>query len=132
MPMVPHRLSTVFAVGTLAGLFGLTAACSSGGDNTAACTSMQKSIQDLSTTSMSQVSDPTAMAKTYHDQAAEIRTTANGASGDVKSAGLRVAEAMDGLGTFVEGLASSTSTTPQMPDNTPLITAGTALQKACT
>ncbi|OHV35309.1 MULTISPECIES: hypothetical protein [Pseudofrankia] len=113
-------------------MFGLTAACSSSGDNAAACTSMQKAIQDLGTTSMSQVNDPTAMAKTYHDQAAAIRATANGASGDVKTAGLQVAEAMDGLGTFVGNLSSSTSTTPQMPDNTPLISAGTALQNACT
>ncbi|MBL7500347.1 hypothetical protein I6A84_06530 [Frankia sp. CNm7] len=130
--MTPNRLTKAFAAVTLVGALGVTAAaCSSSGDNDAACSSIEQSIEDLNTTTASQVSDPTAMGKTYHEQAEAIRASANGASGDVKTAGLKVAQAVDDLGTFVEGLANSTSTTPQMPDNTALISAGTELQNAC-
>jgi hypothetical protein len=132
MPLTLPALSKVLVVGVLAGSLGMTTACSGGADDSKACASMQQDIQQLSQTAMSQISNPTAMAQTYHDKANSIRATANGASGSVRTAGLEVATAIDGLGTDVGNLTSSTSTVPQMPNTSALTNAGIALKKACT
>jgi hypothetical protein len=135
MSMALPRLSRALVAGALVGGLGLAAACSSsgGGSNSSACSSIQQTIQKLNQTAMSQVANPTALAKTYHDEASSIRATANGASGSVKTAGLQVATALDGLGTDVGDLANLTSsTTPRMPDTSSLTNAGIALKNACT
>jgi|GEM_PF-5895617 hypothetical protein len=133
MPVVLARPVRAIVAGALAGCLAMVAvACSSGGggNKASACASMQASIQKLNQTALTQTSDPVALAKTYHDGASEIRNTANGASGSVKTSGLQVADALDGLGDGVAKLVGSTS--PQMPSVTPLTNAGVALQKACT
>jgi hypothetical protein len=131
MSLTLPGLLRALVVGALAAGLGMTTSCSGGGtSNNAACTSMQQSITRINRTAISQVDDPAALAKTYHDNASSIRDSANGASGSVKSAGLQVADALDSLGTAVQNL--STSTTPQIPDATPLTNAGIALKKACT
>ncbi len=121
--MIPRVLSASVLVAAVA-LSG--AGCGgSGTDNKAACDNIQQEIKNTTTTSMNQISDPNAMAKTYSDGAAKIRGYGKDAGGDVESAASDVADALEGLGKAVA------SQTGQQPDQQPLISAGTKFKSAC-
>lgn len=124
------RISITRAVGALVVTAGVlsTAGCLGGSDNTAACDTMKKELQDISTRATQQISDPAGMAKTYSEAAGKIRTAADTADGDVKSAGNELANALDGLATTLRNAASGQV---QVPDTAGMTTAGTKLGKAC-
>lgn len=96
-----------------------------GGDTTAACDTIQKELRNITTTGMQQTGDVNALAKTYKDGAARIRSAGADAGGDVESAANDTAKALEDMGTAV------TSGSTQMPDPAPLTNAGIKLKEAC-
>jgi hypothetical protein len=107
-------------------------ACAGGGDKKAACDKLQSTMQDISKKGMSQISDPNGLAQTYAEGANTLRQQAKDAGdGGVENAANHAASALETLGQQVRSVASSGSTTPQMPDTSSLISAGTELKSAC-
>ena len=107
-------------------------ACGGSGDKKAACDKLQKTITDVSQKGMTQVSDPNGLAETYSNGANTMRQEGKD-SGDAKveKAANDAANALDSLGQQVKSLATGGSTTPRMPDVTPMTNAGRELKSAC-
>jgi hypothetical protein len=122
----------------IAGACALTAAltlsataCSSA-NKAAACVKLQKTIAEISQKGMTQVSDPAGLAQTYADGANTMRQQGkDSGADDVEKAADHVASAFDSLGQQMKALTTSTSATPQMPDTSQIISAGTELKSAC-
>lgn len=119
------RLVRYIAAGFALATVAATAACG-GTDTKAACDAIQTEMKNVTSTTMQQISDPQAMAKTYTDGAVKIREAGKNGGGDVASAANDIAAAMENLGKHV----ASGST--DQPDTAPLTNAGAKLQKACT
>lgn len=124
-----RRTAVQFAAVTVA-LALSTTACGSSGDKKAACDKLQKTIADVSQQGMSQTNDPNGLATTYANGAATMRQEGK-SSGDskVEKAANDAATALETLGTQVKTISSGG--TPQMPDTSSLISAGTELKSAC-
>ena len=120
----------------IAGAFALTAAlalsvtaCAGSGDKKDACGKLQQTIQDVSQKGMTQVNDPAGLSQTYANAAVELRQEGKDAGdGDVEKAADDAAAAMETIGQQVKTAASGS---PQMPDTSSLISAGTELKQAC-
>lgn len=129
------RISAVRIAGVCAVAAALTfsaAACGGSGDKKAACDKLQKTIADVSQKGMTQVSDPNGLAETYSSGANTMRQEGKD-SGDskVEKAANDAASALETLGQQVKSIATSGSTTPQMPDVSKLTSAGAELKSAC-
>jgi hypothetical protein len=107
------------------------AACGSQGKK-AACDKLQKTITEVSQKGMTQVSDPNGLAQTYSAGANTMRQEGKDSGDDkVEKAANDAASALDSLGQQVKSIATSGSTSPQMPDVTKLTSAGAELKSAC-
>jgi hypothetical protein len=97
-----------------------------------ACDKLQKTISDVGKQGMAQVSDPAGLAQTYSNGANTMRQEGKD-SGDAKveKAANDAATALENLGNQVKSIATSGSTTPQMPDVSALTSAGEELKSAC-
>jgi hypothetical protein len=110
-------LSTTMACGVIGGA-----------DNKAACDAIKSDIQKVSTEGVKQAGNQSGLEKVYRDAADDVRSDANKADGDVKSAGNDVADELNKLGDFVKNLSADN---PGYPDTSGLTTAGTKLKNAC-
>jgi Flp pilus assembly protein TadD len=107
------------------------AACGSQ-DKKAACDKLQKTITEVSQKGMTQVSDPNGLAQTYSAGANTMRQEGKDSGDDkVEKAANDAASALESLGQQVKSIATSGSTSPQMPDVTKLTNAGAELKSAC-
>lgn len=106
-------------------------ACSMGnGDKKAACDKLQQTITDVSKKGMTQISDPAGLEQTYANGAADLRKEGKDSGDDaVEKAADHAATAMANLGLQMKALTSGT--TPQAPNTSDLVTAGTELKSAC-
>jgi hypothetical protein len=129
------RISAVRIAGVCAITAALAfsaAACGGSQDKKAACDKLQKTITEVSQKGMTQVSDPNGLAQTYSNGANTMRQEGKDSGDDkVEKAANDAANALQTLGRQVKSIATSGSTTPQMPDVTALTTAGRELKTAC-
>ena len=101
-----------------------TTTASTGTDRLTACVRIQAALRTVITKAQQQLADLAALARTYRAGGTEIRTDSNQTTDPaVRSAGLKIAAAMDDIGT---ALANG-----QVPNTTPMVTAGAELQSAC-
>jgi hypothetical protein len=121
---------SVGAMATLAAL-GTVLACSIpglGGDDKAACDAVKEELQTITTQAANQVTNPSAVVKTYKDGATRIRTEGAKAGGDVADASDEVATELEKLADAVSNISGGT---PTVPDSSGLNSAGAKLQAAC-
>lgn len=124
------RLAGVSALTTA---LALSAAACGSQDKKAACDKLQNTITEVSRKGMTQVSDPNGLAQTYSSGAATMRQQGKDSGDDkVEKAANDAASALESLGQQVKTIATSGSTTPQMPDAGKLTSAGVELKSACT
>jgi hypothetical protein len=106
--------------------------CAGGHQKSDACDKLRKTITDISQQGMKQVSDPNGLAQTYANGANTMREQGKDSGDDkVEKAANDAATALENLGQQVKNLASSGSTSPQMPDVSALTNAGRELDQAC-
>jgi hypothetical protein len=128
------RISAVRIAGACAitAALALSVAACGSQDKKAACDNLQKTITDVSRKGMTQVSDPNGLAQTYSAGANTMRQQGKDSGDDeVEKAANDAASALDSLGQQVKSIATSGSTTPQMPDVSKLTNAGAELKSAC-
>jgi hypothetical protein len=129
MTRVPVPVVRAFAV---AAALALSATACGSGAAKAACDKLQSTIQDVGKQGMAQIADPNGMAQTYANAATIMRQEGKTAGdGSVEQAANHAASALEALGQQVKSAASSTSTVPQMPSMSELISAGQELKQAC-
>ncbi len=116
-----RSLKAVLGAGVLA--TALLSGCS--GADTAACETITKELNTIATEGMKQVSDPAAIAKTYADGAARIRTAGADAGGDVRSSSNELATVMED---FSKTLTAGNG---QIPDAGAFSTAALKVSEAC-
>jgi hypothetical protein len=128
------RISAVRVVGAcaLAASLALSATACGSASKKSACDKLQNTIKEVSQKGMTQISDPNGLAETYSNGANTMRQEGKD-SGDAKveKAANNAATALENLGNQVKTIATSGSTTPQMPDVAPLTNAGVELKNAC-
>lgn len=96
----------------------------SGGD-TAACEAITNELKTISSKGMSQISDPTGLAKTYTDGAAKVRDEGKKAGGDVETAANELAASMDDFGRILSSGAG------EIPDAGAFSKASVKVAEAC-
>lgn len=129
--MTPTSIRIAGALALAAALTLSATACGSG-NKSAACDKLQNTIQETTRKGMTQIADPAGLAQTYDNAAKTMRQQGKeSGDGDVEKAADHVASAFEKLGGQMRSLSGSTSTTPQMPDNTDLINSGKELKEAC-
>ena len=122
----------ITGVCALTAALALSAAACGSQDKKAACDNLQKTITEVSQKGMTQVSDPNGLAQTYAGGAATMRRQGKDSGDDkVEKAANDAASALESLGRQVKTIATSGSTTPQMPDAGKLTAAGAELKSAC-
>ncbi|GLY78303.1 hypothetical protein [Actinoallomurus iriomotensis] len=122
------RITVVSAV--TAALALSATACGGSEQKNSACDKLQQTIANVTKTGMTQVGDPNALSGTYANGAKQMREQGkDSGDDDVEKAANEAASAMDSLGRQMKTLGSGG--TPQMPDATPLNTAGRHLKTAC-